>query len=187
MEKEILAAPVQIADRFGAEWDDQREGPVLSKITASTPAEKAGLRAGDRVVRFAGREIRSGRDLTLAVRAAPKGAAIAIRRPGEPNPLELQAELEGEPVRVGITWRLDDAEPGIVILTTVLPDSPAAQAGLQAGDRIVRLAGRDVASEAEFARLVRTLPGPLELLIERDGRLLRIVIHLDGQQPRRAA
>jgi len=187
MEKDILQTPVRIVDRFGAEWDDQPDGPVLNNIAPAGPAEKAGLRVGDRIVRFAGREIRSSRDLTLAVRAAPKKAAITVQRAGEPKPLELQAELEGDPIRVGITWRLDDAEPGVVILSTVLADSPAARAGLLAGDRIVRLAGRDVGTEAEFARLVRSLPGPLELLIERDGRLLRVVIHLAGEDLRRAA
>lgn len=187
MEKDLLETPVRIVDRFGAEWDDQPSGPVLNKIAPAGPAQRAGLRLGDRVIRLAGREIRSGRDLTLAVRTAPKTAAITVQRAGEPKPLELQARLEGDPVRVGITWRVDDGEPGVVILSTVLADSPAARAGLLTGDRVLKLAGRDVGTEAEFGHLMRTLPGPLELLIERDGRVLRVVVHLDGEEHRRAA
>jgi S1-C subfamily serine protease len=71
-------------------------------------------------------------------------------------------------------WRVDDAEPGVVILSHVVPGSPAAWAGLRAGDRIYQVGGRNFTDEAAFALLAKTLPAPLQLLVERDGRL-RIV------------
>lgn len=189
MEKSLLQTPVYVTERFGAAWDDDRAGPVLTKVTPASPAEKAGLTPGDRVARFGAREIRNAGDLTQAVRAAPKQTPVRITvvRPGEAKPVDIQAELDGEPVRVGITWRLDDAEPGTVILSSVLPESPAAAAGLMAGDRILKVAGRQPANEAEFAQLVRILPGPLEVVVERDGRLLHLAIDVDGTQSRRAA
>jgi len=38
--------------------------------------------------------------------------------------------LAGRPLRLGITWRVDDAEPGTIILTHVVPGTPAARAWL---------------------------------------------------------
>jgi len=85
--------------------------------------------------------------------------------------LDKAVNLPDEPLRCGIVWRVDDAEPGAIILTHVAADSPAAQAGLAAGDRIYQIGGRDFADEEAFALLAKTLPFPLQLLVERDGRL----------------
>ena len=91
------------------------------------------------------------------------------------------------PLRLGIAWRIDDAEPGTVILTYVGGDSPAERAGLRVGDRIYRIAGEDFFDDADFAHLARTLGEPLELLIERDGRLHTVVLVIDSKPVQRAA
>jgi hypothetical protein len=44
--------------------------------------------------------------------------------------------------RLGVAWREDSAEPGSVFLTRVVPDTPAAVAGLAVGDRIYELNGQ---------------------------------------------
>jgi hypothetical protein len=186
-EKALREAPVHIVDRLGVECDPLGAAPVVAAVTPGTPADAAGLLPRDRILRMAGREIRTASDLAEAVRTAPKQAAISVQRPAAPKPLELHVTLEGDPIRVGITWRVDDGEPGEIILSHVVPGSAAAQAGLLVGDRILKLAGREFATEAEFGRLIRTLPGPIEMLIERQGRVTRIVVHLDGAQLRRAA
>jgi hypothetical protein len=185
-EKALLQTPVRIIDRLGAECDPMGL-PIVSRIAAGSPAERAGLHPGDRILRMAGREIRDGRDMAEAVRSGPKQTTIAIQRAGTPQPIELRTELIGDPIRLGITWRVDDAEPGEVILSYVVPDSPAALAGLNVGDRVLKVGSRTFSNETDFSRLVRTLPGPLEFLIEREGRVLHIVVHLGGEQLRRAA
>lgn len=48
--------------------------------------------------------------------------------------------------------------------------SPALAAGLQAGDRVVAVEGREVADTEAFIRAVRAAPGtPLDITVERDG------------------
>ena len=84
-------------------------------------------------------------------------------------------------MRLGIAWRTDDAEPDTVIVSHVAAGSAAAAAGLRVGDRIYRVGGRDFADDAAFAQLARTLPGPLELLVERDGRLRTVVLQFNGE------
>ncbi len=56
------------------------------------------------------------------------------------------------------------------IVTEVAPDSPAAAAGLQPGDRFVSVAGSSVARFEEVQRIVRLHPGlPIDVIVERDG------------------
>ena len=84
-------------------------------------------------------------------------------------------------MRLGIAWRTDDAEPDTVIVSHVAAGSAAAAAGLRVGDRIYRVGGREFTDDATFVNLARTLPGPLELLVERDGRLRTVVLPFPGE------
>jgi S1-C subfamily serine protease len=156
-------------------------------VTARSPAERTGLRVGDCIVRFGGWEIRNDDDFFGAVCTADSPASLTIKRPGEEKPLELTVELWGSPLRWGIMWRVDDAEPRAVILTHVVPGSPAARAGLSAGDRIYQVGGRDFADEAGFRQLAQTLSLPLQLLLERDGRLRSVVLQIPQAEPAKRA
>jgi hypothetical protein len=56
----------------------------------------------------------------------------------------------GEPPRIGITWRSDEAEPGSVFLTRVIEGSPAAAAELAIDDRVFAINGQPFADAEEF-------------------------------------
>lgn len=59
------------------------------------------------------------------------------------------------------------------VVGQVTPDSPAAAAGLQPGDRVVEVDGRRINRFEELARQIVINPGdPVTLLIERDGAML---------------
>jgi len=176
--------------RLGATWETEQSsepGVQLSSIGVGSAAEKAGIKPLDRIVRFAGREIRCGDDLVGAVSGAVNPSSAIIHRPGIEGPRELSVELDGEPLRLGISWLADDAEPNTVVVTDVVAGTPAAIAGLEPGDRIYQVAERDFLGEDDFAKLVETLPGPLSLLVERDGRLQKVVIRFELPGVRQAA
>ena len=178
------------ASRFGVSWnwqDAAEEGLRLTRVAPGSPAQKAGLKPGDRIVQFGGREIRSGDELSGAVISAENPASLVVLRPGSPEPLDLTVELDGKPLRLGITWRVDEAEPGTIILTHVVPGSPAARGGLNVGDRIYRIAGRDFDDDRDFIKLAATLPEPLELLVERNGQLRTVVLYINSEPLKRAA
>jgi hypothetical protein len=189
-EQAILQEAAPPAERLGVGWTEDAAvagGVVVASVAPGSPAEHSGLRPGDRIVRFAGRTIAGDDDFFGAVAAAENPAAIAVQRPGEPKPLDLTATLAGHPLRWGLLWRVDDAEPGVVIVTHVVRGSPAAQAGLRAGDRIYQVLGRDFADEAEFARLAAARRDALPLLIERDGRLRTVTVYSRQAAPMRRA
>jgi hypothetical protein len=188
--RELVGQTAKRHPRLGASWSPRPSpGPGLSitRVVPGSAADQAGLKPGDRVLQLDGREIGSSDEFVGAVALAEPPAILLVQQPHGDAPVELPVQLQGEPVRLGVTWRLDDAEPGTIILTDVVPGTPAALAGLRVGDRIYQIADRDFADEAEFAELAATLPGPLRLLVERDGQVRRVVLHFPWQTVRRAA
>jgi hypothetical protein len=190
MEKAILDQVERPADRLGVGWIEDAAvsgGVVVSSVAPGSLAEWAGLRPRDRIVRFDGRQIRSDDDFYAAVSAAASPAAMIVKRPGKEEPLALRATLAGDPLRWGMTWRVDDAEPGTVILTYVVHGSAAARAGLAAGDRIYRVGGRDFADEPAFVRLTKAPAESLPLVVERDGRLRNVTLQSRQTEPLKRA
>ncbi len=189
-QRRIIERAPALPSRLGVSWSPQGfvgPGVRVTEVTEGSPADKAGIRANDRIMEFGGREVASGTALLGAVMLAPSPASVEVMRPGEENPLKLQVELDGEPMRIGLLWRIDDAEPGVTIVRYVVPGSPAALAGLKPGDRIYRVVGRDFGGEDEFRRLLTESPGPIELRVERDGRLRGVELELGAEPKRRAA
>jgi Zn-dependent M28 family amino/carboxypeptidase len=189
--REAAEHSAEPAGRLGVGWveDAAKAGGVLvDTVAEGSAAEQAGFLPGDVIVRFDGRDIAADDDFYAAVSEARSPAIAVLNRPGQEKPLELSVRLEGKPLRWGITWRVDDAEPGAVIVSSVVRGSPAARAGLKPGDRIYRAAARDFADEAAFARLLQNGEQTIQLLIEREGRLRIITMHGRGRETvRRAA
>lgn len=88
----------------------------------------------------------------------------------------LTGNLDGDPVRVGLSWQYDPAAPGCAIVWSVVPDSPAERAGLLAGDLLIKINGRAIPPVATLNQWLRDLPGPLLLDIERQGVLQRLEV-----------
>lgn len=146
----------------------------------------AGIRAGDQIVEFAHNRISSPVQLTSAVMLAEHRVPLAPRRPNQDAFVNLTVELDGAPMRLGIIWRLDDAEPDTIILTRVVPGSPAAVAGLRGGDRVYQADGRDFADQDAFPRIVGQADDSLALTFERRGRLDTAVLRLRFPERERA-
>jgi len=188
-ERGLALVPVRLPDRLGAICQDWRgwPGAAVAQIAPGSGAEKAALRPGDRIVQLAGRPVRDSSQLTQVLLLADSPVELGVARQGQAEPQTLRVELEGRPLRLGITWRTDDAEPGTVLLAHVVPDSPAAHAGLLPGDRILQVDGQDFADEADFAGRVQRLPEGGLLLIERQGRLHRVHVRFREEPLKRAA
>jgi len=153
----------------------ERSGLYLSRVLPDSPAERAGLRVGDRLVRFGGRLIEDEDSLRKDVLAERSPTTMVVERAdGESS--ELPVELAGEPLRLGISWREDEAEPGTLILSQVVSGSAAHLAGLQVADRIYAVEGQEILDGSEFLRLSPELPGPFELQIERRGQLKTVTV-----------
>ncbi len=179
-----------VIGRFGATWINaggENGGIRLDAVYPHKAAERAAFEPGDCVVSFAGRTIDGGDDMQSAVLTAASPAEITVRRDGRAEPLSLSVDLDGKPLRLGIFWREDDAEPGTTVLTYIVPQTPAARAGLQSGDRIYAVNGKAFADDEEFVKLIENRKGPLQLQVERDGKLRTVEIWPDDAAFKQAA
>ena len=146
--------------------------PVVGQILPGGAAEVAGLRPGDRIVSFNGN-------------TGPRWRVIAddaLLSPGEPLPLEI--ERGGQ--RIGLTIKptphTEDAEtvgfldflPDYgnlpIVVRNVEENTPAAEAGLRVGDRIVAVNGEAVRSAEQVSQYIRDHKSqPITLRVERNG------------------
>ena len=166
-------AAVQTPPRLGVSWSslENGHGLTLTSIVTGSAAERAGLRVGDRIVGCDGRPTNTGDEFRKMILAAGSSAQLLVERPGANEPAEVVVGLTGKPVRLGISWEQDHAEPSTVMLTQVVAGSAAEQAGLEARDRVYQVNGLDFSDVNGFADLVTNSAGPIRLLVERKGVL----------------
>jgi regulator of sigma E protease len=156
--------------------------PLVGDVTPMLPAEKAGIKAGDRIVAINGRPVESFEDVMTTVSSGAAGTAfdVTVERPsgGAAGPQRLTFEGirslrdPGDPApRLGI-------EPAIEpFIFAMVPGVPEEQAGLKAGDRILEINGRRVTRWREMGKMFdEAPPGPLVVVVERDGKRLEIPV-----------
>jgi hypothetical protein len=162
-------APSRLGVRWSAEDDDAGAGLRLDAVFADSAAARAGLRAGDRILRFAGEEVHRERFAAIVL-AAVNPVEAMVRRAGATEPSSIKLQLAGQPIRLGINWRVDDAEPNLVQIVRVVPGSPAAISGIRVLERVYEVNGQGFSWGSEFSRLVAA-DGPLRLTVENQGRM----------------
>jgi C-terminal processing protease CtpA/Prc len=115
------------------------------------------LRTGDKIVAVNSLPITSEALLpSLALRSESE-ITIEVQRSAATAPITLEIPLVGPPVRLGLSWREDPAEPRSVYVTRVVPHSPAALAGISLSDRIYALEGEPIEGQDDLLAKVRQL------------------------------
>ncbi len=186
----------EIAASFGFE---KAKGALVSDVMAGSPAEKAGLRQGDILVSFDGKEVKDARQLQLAVGEAPIGKAVVaeIFRDGKLLKVNLQlasgdsAEArKPRPAKAAAGWLgldIDElprskSQAGIagVIVTAVEPDSAAAGSGLQRGDIILSVNQKKTGNLQEYAAAMKDAEkrGSVALLVRRGSASIYFALKL---------
>lgn len=74
---DVLGRGVQIGVSLEAD-DAKKTGAVIETVTPDSPADKAGMKAGDAVVEFDGERVRSVLHLTRLVQETPAGRGVAV-------------------------------------------------------------------------------------------------------------
>jgi predicted metalloprotease with PDZ domain len=116
--------------------------------------------------------------LAAAVLAlGPVGAKAADEAPGKSAETRRHVEVVramGGGGHLGVT--LEDGEAPGAVVKDIQPDTPAAKAGLQPGDVIVRYQGDRVESAAALARMVRETPSGrhVEMDVRRAGSVQKL-------------
>jgi regulator of sigma E protease len=146
--------------------------PVVKTVQPGGAAEVAGLRPGDRIVSFNGRDDSQWERISNDALLSPEQPIpLVVERDGQRIPLTIRPTrevMEGEAYgKLGIVPDYGDVP---VVLFAVEQDSPAAQAGLQADDRLVRIGGEPVRSAEQVVQYINEHPQqPIRITIERGG------------------
>jgi C-terminal processing protease CtpA/Prc len=135
----------------------KEEGALVVKTEPESPGGAAGIREGDVIVAIGSAAVRRAEDLTAAVGEAPRGESIAVkvRRGGGEEVLHVTfpASRGGVGVRFGSMPDFSFAERG-VRFQDIRPDTPAAKAGVKAGDILVSWNGKDVENLEQWTSLL---------------------------------
>lgn len=231
--------------RLGAtieEVEPPAHGALVKGVQDGTPAAKAGLKAGDVIVKFDGETVRGTAHLRRLVEETPVGRPVSIEvtrgaaketltatlehgrgsrtemegegpwadmvPPRMPEPPEAPEPPEmpgftfhhhgapGGPRKLGIRFqeisgqlaqyfRLS-SEEGILVVH-VDTDSPAAKAGMKAGDVVLKIDGKNVIDEEDLRRAVDGLESGKDasLTVQREGKPLDLKLTVGGKHERR--
>ena len=203
-----LGVTIQNVDRGLAEsFGLQRpQGALVSNLAAGGPAEKAGLKPGDIILKFDGEAIETSSDLPHVVGLVAPGVEVEVLIVRDKRRRKLSVEVGGldadDSLSQGYRGGDDGDEPGGrlgiaveeapddmlsrwdlsggVLVRGVQPDSPADDGGLRPGDVITAVGSTPIRSVGDFQDIIARLdPGdsvPLRLM--RRGSPLFIGIRL---------
>ncbi len=157
---------------------DAGPGRAIARVYPQTAPAFVGLQSGDRIVRFGDFDIAPQTNLAGLILRSSSPVRIQVVRPGQEKPLRVLIPLTGKPVRVGINWREDPAEPGVVAINLLEAGSPAEVAGLKFNDRILQVNGENFRTGEECRKLLLESESPLPLLIERQGLLKKVMLEI---------
>lgn len=166
-------------------------GALVAVVDDKGPGKPAGLRAGDVILKFDGRDVKESRDLPKLVAATPVGKAVQVivMRDGKETPLtvtlgrledsEKQAALDTKAkpseapnrsvVQRALGMEFSSLEADVrkrfnikesvkgVVVTTVEPNSAAAEKRIQPGDTIVEINQEAVSRPQDVANKTKAL------------------------------
>ena len=162
----LLTAVYKVHYEYAAVLD---EPAVVGWVDSNTPAERAGIQIGDKIVRVEDIENPNWEQVDIKDALSPnQPLKFGIEHDGKVTEKVLVPEPLGPNQYGAMGWVPKESS---VTLATVEPGMPAEKAGLRVGDQILTANGQDVpALEALVQMLNRTKDQPLELVVLRNGQ-----------------
>jgi serine protease Do len=171
-----------------------RTGVLVADVSEGTPAAEAGIKRGDVLLQFDGKNVSEPKDLSLIVASTSVGKAVSVKLLRDGNVLERTVKvgkMEDKPEiaqsapRKSLGLAVQDLTPEIagdlgvkgttgVVVSGVEPGSPAADAGIRTGDVVREVNRKPVRDVDDFTRKIEQAKSGDNalLLIERGQRSL---------------
>ncbi|MGC2237565.1 MAG: RIP metalloprotease RseP [Pyrinomonadaceae bacterium] len=146
--------------------------PVVGVVKAGGAGEQAGVKPGDRIVNFGGAENPTWERIQHDSLISPgQEVAVTVDRAGQKIPLTIKpARVEEKGNVIGDVEFQPDMGVEPIVVGMVVPDAPAAQAGLQVGDKVLAFNGTTVRNADELTSQIRANKDtPAKMVVERNG------------------
>ena len=151
----------------------EQQAPVVGRVLPDSPAQQAGIRPGDLIVSVAGTEVETWEDVQMrVVPRANRDVEVVVRRDGARQTMSVVPEAQTK-YEIGDIGIAPDIHPE---LTQVMAGSPAAAAGLQAGDVIVAINGLDTTDHPLVDEISKHPNAAVSLAVRRDGQVREITV-----------
>jgi regulator of sigma E protease len=146
--------------------------PILGGVVDDSPAAKAGLKTGDRIVSINGHKMSDWDDVEIKVMMSPKDKLNIIVNRGGSERLFMVDPISIGPNKIGYIGVLNNSP---LHISALVKESVAVKIGLKVGDIIKRINGKDVIYWTEGVQIIFESPGKeLVLDIDRAGEAVRI-------------
>ena len=178
----------------------ESEGALVADVMENSPAEKAGIKRGDLIVSYNGKKVKDNDTLPRLVAATEIGKTakiVLIRNKKQMEVNVVVGELQDEALKAkkseiekDIGLVVQDITPEIakhlnlkkdvrgVIVTDVLPGSPAQDADIRSGDVIREIKRKPVHNITEFKNTLKNsnIKKNIVMLIQRNNSTFYAVI-----------
>jgi serine protease Do len=177
----------------------EEKGALVGDVVAEGPADKAGIKRGDVIVSFDGKEISEANDLPFIVASTPVGKTVTVEviREGKKEHFqvqieELKEEREAQVVsearpNLGLTVReitpelarnFGLSEASGVVVVQVQNNTPAQEAGLAPGDIILEMDQVPVKDLKQFNQMIGAykVGDTILFLVKRRGSTLYLTL-----------
>ena len=153
--------------------------PNVEALKPGSPAELAGMKVGDRIIRVDEKDISTrnevqdavqksnGRPLTMDVQRGDQIKTLIV------TPSATAIKEGGKEV---VTYHIG-IEETLPVITAVMSGSPAMAAGFRDGDRVVSIEGQPIQAWSQMTGFVKENPNrPLHVQVQREGRLVTLTV-----------
>jgi serine protease Do len=175
---------------------DKPEGALVARVIASSPGEKAGLKAGDVILTYNDQVLASSTALPPQVGSSDPGEVITLQVirdrkkitiKVEVGKLDTQQDVQAQDLApppkapvgplgmIAVPLTPDQRRDAQVVsggvLVSDVSDGPALRAGVRAGDVLLQINGQQVDSVQRLGEVVSRLTpgGNVPLLVQRRG------------------
>src|SRR5476649_749253 len=182
----------EVADSLGL---PKAQGALVSSVEAGGPADKAGIQPGDIILKYNGHDVSTATDLPRMVGDTKPGtkSTITVWRKGQSRDLPITiAEMQPDKVAkteakkaqppkasasntlgIAVSEIPADQKKALKLTNGVMVDAvegPAARAGFQKGDIILRIGDTDITSAKQFDAVAQNVdPSKMVAVLVRRG------------------
>jgi serine protease Do len=172
----------------------------VAEVTPGSPADKAGIKPGDIITEFDGKEVGSSEQLPPLVASTAVGKSVPVKvvRKDSKQTLTVsigqldkatlasnEDSIEVDKLAITVAnmskeqrQKADVGELGVIVQSVA--KGPAASAGIRSGDIIVNLDHQDVHNIKDMVTISEHLRGnkPVPVLVERDQHPLFLALKI---------